>query len=40
MAVPFGQVLVGAIGIAVIAVGVSQVVKGVKQNFTEDLDPV
>jgi hypothetical protein len=38
MAVPFGQVLVGAIGLAVIGVGVSQVVKGVKQNFTEDLD--
>ena len=40
MAVPFGQVLVGAIGLAVIAVGVSQIVKGVKQNFTEDLAPV
>ncbi len=38
MAVPFGQVLVGAIGLAVIGVGVSQIVKGVKQNFTEDLD--
>ena len=38
MAVPFGQVLVVAIGVAVIGVGVSQVVKGVKQNFTEDLD--
>ena len=38
MAVPFGQVLVVAVGIAVLAVGISQVVKGVKQNFTEDLD--
>lgn len=38
MALPFGRVLVGAVGAAVIAVGVSQIVKGVKQNFTEDLD--
>ncbi len=30
--------LVGAVGVAVIAVGISQIVKGVKQNFTEDLD--
>jgi hypothetical protein len=38
MALPFGRILVGALGVAVIAVGVSQIVKGVKQNFTEDLD--
>jgi hypothetical protein len=38
MALPFGRVLVAAIGVAVIAVGVAQIVKGVKQNFTEDLD--
>ena len=38
MALPFGRVLVGAVGAAVIAVGISQIVKGVKQNFTEDLD--
>ena len=38
MALPFGRFLVGAVGIAVIAVGISQIVKGVKQNFTEDLD--
>jgi hypothetical protein len=38
MALPFGRVLVGAVGVAVIAVGISQIVKGVKQNFTEDLD--
>jgi hypothetical protein len=38
MALPFGRVLVGVIGIAVIAVGISQIVKGVKQTFTEDLD--
>lgn len=37
MAVPFGRVLVAAVGAAVIAVAVAQVVKGVKQNFTEDL---
>jgi hypothetical protein len=37
MAVPFGRVLVVAIGVAVIGVGVAQVVKGVKENFTEDL---
>jgi hypothetical protein len=38
MSVPFGQVLVAAVGAAVIAVGVAQIVKGVKQKFTEDLD--
>ena len=38
MAVPFGRILVAAVGIAVIAVGISQIVKGVKRKFTEDLD--
>ena len=38
MALPFGRILVGAVGIAVIAVGISQIVKGVKKNFLEDLD--
>jgi hypothetical protein len=38
MALPFGRVLVGAVGVGVIAVGISQIVKGVKQNFREDLD--
>ena len=38
MALPFGRILVAALGAAVIAVGISQIVKGVKQNFTEDLD--
>jgi hypothetical protein len=38
MSVPFGQVLVAAVGAAVIAVGIAQIVKGVKQKFTEDLD--
>jgi hypothetical protein len=38
MSIPFGRVLVAAIGVAVIAVGIAQIVKGIKQNFTEDLD--
>ena len=38
MSVPFGQVLVALIGAIVIGIGVAQVVKGVKQNFMEDLD--
>jgi hypothetical protein len=38
MALPFGRVLVGVVGLAVLAVGVSQVVKGVKRSFTDDLD--
>ena len=37
MALPFGRFLVGAVGVAVIAVGISQIVKGVKQNFREEL---
>jgi hypothetical protein len=38
MAVPFGQVLVAAIGGVVIGIGIAQIVKGVRQHFTEDLD--
>jgi hypothetical protein len=38
MSVPFGQVLVAGVGAAVIGVGIAQIVKGVKQKFTEDLD--
>jgi hypothetical protein len=38
MAVPFGRVLVGLLGAGVVAVGVGQIVKGVKKNFLEDLD--
>ena len=38
MAIPFGRVLVAAVGAAVIGIGIAQIVKGVKQNFTEDLD--
>jgi hypothetical protein len=38
MSVPFGQVLVAAVGGVVIGIGIAQIVKGVKQNFTEDLD--
>ncbi|HEY9290776.1 MAG TPA: DUF1206 domain-containing protein [Microlunatus sp.] len=37
LAVPFGQVLVVVVGAAVIAVGVSQIVKGARGSFTEDL---
>ena len=38
MSVPFGQVLVAAVGAVVISVGIAQFIKGVKQKFTEDLD--
>jgi hypothetical protein len=38
MAIPFGRVLVGLVGAVVVAVAISQIVKGVKQNFLEDLD--
>jgi Domain of Unknown Function (DUF1206) len=38
MALPFGRFLVGAVGVAVIAVGIRKIVKGVKQKFVEDLD--
>ncbi len=34
----FGQVLVAAVGVGVAVVGVTQIVRGVKQNFVEDLD--
>lgn len=37
MSAPFGRVLVGLLGAVVIAVGVAQVVRGVRQKFTEDL---
>lgn len=35
MAAPFGQVLVGAVGLAIVAVGVSHVVKGVRRKFVK-----
>jgi hypothetical protein len=38
MAVPFGRILVVLVGAGVVVVAISQVVKGVKQNFMEDLD--
>lgn len=38
MSLPFGQVLVAAVGAVVIGVGIGQIVKGTKQSFTEDLD--
>ncbi len=37
LALPFGQVLVALAGAAVIAVGVSQIVKGIKQSFKDDM---
>ena len=37
MRLPFGGALVAILGAIVIAIGISQIVKGVKQNFTEDL---
>jgi hypothetical protein len=37
LSVPLGRVLVVAVGVAVLAVGISQVVRGVRQSFTEDL---
>jgi hypothetical protein len=37
MSVPLGRVLVIAVGVAVLALGISQVVRGVRQTFTEDL---
>ena len=38
MSMPFGQVLVAVVGVIVIGIGIAQIVKGLKQNFTEDLD--
>lgn len=37
MSAPLGRVLVGLVAAAVLAVAVSQVVRGVRQKFTEDL---
>jgi hypothetical protein len=36
MSVPFGRVLVVAVGVVVLAVGISQIVKGVRKKFVED----
>jgi hypothetical protein len=36
MSVPFGRVLVVAVGVVVLAVGISQIVKGIRQKFVED----
>ena len=38
LALPFGRVLVGVVGVAVIAVAVRLVIKGIKGKFTNDLD--
>jgi hypothetical protein len=35
---PFGRVLVVLVAAAILAVGISQVVRGVRQKFTEDLE--
>ena len=38
LSVPFGRVLVVLVGVAVLAVGVSQIVKGIRRKFvTRDL---
>jgi hypothetical protein len=37
MSAPFGRVLVGAVGLAIIGVGIYHVVKGWKKKFLEDL---
>ena len=37
LALPFGQILVALVGAAVIAVGGSQIVKGIKQTFKDDM---
>jgi hypothetical protein len=37
LSVPLGRVLVVAVGVAVLAVGIGQVVRGIRQTFTEDL---
>lgn len=36
MSVPFGRALVVTVGLGVLAVGIAQIVKGVKRNFVDD----
>jgi uncharacterized membrane protein YfcA len=38
LALPLGQLLVGAVGVALIAVAVNQIYRGVQKKFVEDLD--
>ena len=38
LALPFGRVLVGVVGVVIIAVAVRLVIKGIKGKFTNDLD--
>ena len=38
LAVPFGRILVAIVGLAVVSVGIAQIVKGVKRKFNDDLD--
>lgn len=37
LALPFGRVLVGAVGLVVVVLAVRQVIKGVKKSFTEEI---
>jgi len=37
MSLPFGQLLVGLVGAGVLAIGIAQIVKGVRQTFVDDL---
>jgi hypothetical protein len=37
LALPFGRVLVGAVGLVIIVLAARQVIKGVKKSFTQDL---
>jgi hypothetical protein len=39
MANPFGQVLVGAVGLGIAAIGIAFIVKGVRLKFREDVAP-
>jgi hypothetical protein len=34
---PFGRILVAAVGVAVLSVGIAEIVKGVRRKFTDDL---
>lgn len=37
LALPFGRVLVGAVGLVIVVLAVRQVIKGVKKSFTEEI---
>jgi Domain of Unknown Function (DUF1206) len=38
MSLPLGRILVGMVGAGVVALGIHQIVKGLRQKFVEDLD--